>query len=75
MKRQCKKRGAKIYALYKGDQFLDIGTSEYLGKLLNVNPRTIEFYSMPSYIKRAKLKYDNRLIATPIGFEKDNLEV
>ena len=42
------------YALYKGDKFIDIGTKEYLAKLLNVKNETIEFYSSPTYLKRVK---------------------
>ena len=41
-----------IYALYHGDQFIDLGTKEYLAKLLNVKVETILFYSSPTYLKR-----------------------
>ena len=41
-----------IYALYKGDEFIDMGTKDYLAKLLNVKVRTILFYSTPTYLKR-----------------------
>ena len=44
----------KEYALYKGDKFIDLGTLEYLSKKLNVEKRTISFYSKPSYLKRSK---------------------
>lgn len=40
------------YALYKGDKYLYGGTKEELAKYLNVKPRTIDFYSRPSYLKR-----------------------
>ena len=42
------------YALYKGDKFIDIGTKEYLAKLLNVKNETIEFYASPTQLKRVK---------------------
>lgn len=42
----------KMYALYHGDIFIDLGTKEYLAKLLNVKPRTITFYSTPTWLKR-----------------------
>ena len=42
----------KIYALYKGDEFIDIGTKEYLANLLGVTKKTIEFYATPTKIKR-----------------------
>lgn len=41
-----------MYALYHGDIFIDLGTKEYLAKLLNVKPRTITFYSTPTWLKR-----------------------
>lgn len=44
----------KFYALYKGDEVIAIGTLKELGKLLNVSPRTIFFYSTPTYKKRNK---------------------
>lgn len=42
----------KIYALYKGDKFIDIGTKEYLAQLLGVTQKTIEFYAKPVQIRR-----------------------
>ena len=45
----------KEYALYKGDKFIDIGTKEYLAKLLNVRKETIEFYASPTQLKRNKI--------------------
>ncbi len=42
------------YALYKSDEFIDIGTKDYLAKLINVKKETIEFYSTPTYLKRTK---------------------
>lgn len=42
------------YALYKGDKFINIGTKEYLAKLLNVRKETIEFYASPTQLKRNK---------------------
>ncbi len=40
------------YALYHGDKFIDLGTKEYLAKILNVKVRTIEFYLSPTYKRR-----------------------
>lgn len=44
----------KVYALYKGDEFLEIGTYEELAKYLGVSKRTIQFYLSPSNKKRDK---------------------
>ena len=44
----------KEYALYKGDEFIDLGTKEYLAKLINVQPVTIKNMSTPTYRRRAE---------------------
>lgn len=40
------------YALYKGDKFLDIGTAEELADKFDLKPATIEWYSMPTNLRR-----------------------
>lgn len=45
-----------LYALYKGDTFIDIGTKEYLAQKLNINIRSIEFYMSPTYQRRNNYK-------------------
>lgn len=42
------------YAVYRGDQFIDIGTLEELATRLNKKSRTLYFYSTPTYHKRIK---------------------
>ena len=44
----------KIYALYKGEECLGIGTIKELAKELNVKEDTIRFYTTPTYKKRVK---------------------
>ena len=46
----------KIYALYHGDNFIDLGTVDYLAKLLKVTNKTISFYASPTYQKRNNYK-------------------
>lgn len=46
------KKRVKEYALYKDDEFIDLGTIERLAKRLNVKENTIRFYSYPAYQKR-----------------------
>lgn len=46
------KKNMYVYALYKGDHFIDIGTREYLANLIGVTPKTISFYASPAQIKR-----------------------
>lgn len=44
----------KIYAMYKGEECLGIGTLKELAELLNVKYETIAFYLTPTYKKRIK---------------------
>ena len=43
-----------MYALYKGDNILTIGTIRELALYLGVKERTIKFYATPTYQKRNK---------------------
>lgn len=51
------------YALYHGDTFIDLGTKEYLAKLLNVRLETITFYMSKAHRSRTK---DNGYIVIKI---------
>lgn len=41
-----------IYAIYKGDEFLDLGTVEEMAKKFNVRKQTITFWASPANTKR-----------------------
>lgn len=47
---------AGIYALYKGDDLLAIGTYKELAKAMDVEVNTIKIYGRPSYRKRVSEK-------------------
>lgn len=47
---------AKEYAMYHGDEFIAIGTTKELAKLLKVKTRTIQFYRTTAYQKRTSGK-------------------
>jgi len=42
------------YALYKGDNFIDLGSKKHLADVLKVKESTITFYMSPTYRKRSK---------------------
>lgn len=44
----------KEYALYKGEKCLAIGTIQEIAKQMNVQYRTIYFYTIPTYKRRCK---------------------
>ena len=57
------KRGRKVgqcfaeYALYKGEEFLDIGTADALSKKWNISKRSIQWYA---YARKAKTRCNNK---------------
>lgn len=60
------------YALYKGDNFIDLGTKEYLAKLIGVTQKTIGWLASPSARKRRrKGENSNSLICVRIDIDKD----
>lgn len=66
----------KIYALYKGDNYITDGTKEELAKYLNVKVRTIEFYLSPTYAKRGRGINGNRKKVIYLGgWNKCNLKI
>ena len=51
-----------IYALYRGEKFLAIGTKKELAELLGVKVETISFYGTPAYKKRINQAKSRRLV-------------
>ena len=52
----------KIYALYRGEKFIGVGTKRELAELLNVKVETISFYATPAYKKRINQAKSRRLV-------------
>ncbi len=52
----------KIYALYKGDKLLDIGTIDYLAKKFQIKRKTLLFYQTPTQKKRTSEDRGRRLV-------------
>lgn len=44
----------QLFALYKGDELIDVGTARELAERQGVKPSTIGFMASPAYHKRAK---------------------
>lgn len=42
----------EIYALYKGDKFLSVGTIKEIAEELNMNPDTVRYYGSGAYKKK-----------------------
>lgn len=52
----------KIYALYKGEECLAIGTKIQIAYKTGVKLRTIVFYDTPTYKKRSKNSKNRRTL-------------
>uniref|UniRef100_UPI0035A03AB6 hypothetical protein n=1 Tax=Jeotgalibaca porci TaxID=1868793 RepID=UPI0035A03AB6 len=52
----------KIYALYKGEELMSIGTIKEIAKSFGVKPRTVMFYQSPAYTKRTSESKGRRLV-------------
>ena len=52
----------KEYALYKGDELLDMGTLEYLSKKFNIKKKSLLFYQSPTYRKRTRERKGRRSV-------------
>ena len=44
--------GKKRYALYRGDEFVDVGTAEEIAERQGIRPESVKWMSTPSYHKR-----------------------
>lgn len=42
------------YALYRGDEFIDLGTIKEMSKRLHMAEKTLRFYSSPAHFNRIK---------------------
>lgn len=61
-----------IYAIYRGDTFVDVGTAEELSKRMNVTKRTIYYLSGKVYKRRLENRNSrNALIGIVVGKERD----
>lgn len=56
---------AKDFAVYRGDAFEFLGSSQECAKHLGVKRETVYYYSMPSYKKRSSLD-SNALIVIAV---------
>lgn len=64
-----------VYALYKGDELLEIGTAEEIAKKQNTAEDTIRYYGSTAHLrKRRKSKDYNYKILIKIGATDDKLE-
>ncbi len=70
---QRKHRSRMVYALYKGDNFVDMGTAEDLAKAMNVKPKFIKYLASPANLKKIENRNNskNAMITVRVGFENE----
>lgn len=54
-------RTRKIFAVYRGDKFIDVGTREELAKRLHLALPTLMFKASPSYHRRTTYEKSLRM--------------
>ena len=47
-------KSVRVYGLYKGDVFIDVGTADELAERLNIKKETVYFYASNTNKKRNK---------------------
>ena len=57
------------YALYKGDEFIMIGTRRQLAERLGVSEDSVQYYMTPTYKKRRKT--DNCIVVFRLDDESN----
>lgn len=61
----------KEFAIYKGEEFLFIGTAQECAEHLNVKTDTIRYYASPAYLRKLeRRKARNYLIAVRLDDEE-----
>jgi hypothetical protein len=55
-------RKKQIYALYRGDEFINLGTIEELARYEKVKPRSIRYLQTPAYKKKFKEDNNRRVL-------------
>ena len=63
----------EVYAAYKGDEFLTVGTVREIADELNIKVETAKFYSFPAYQKRSE-NNKNRIVLTLIEGDDDDTQ-
>lgn len=63
----------KLFALYKGEEFIDIGTAKELAKKRNVKPDFIRYLSTPANKRRiANRKNNNKTSKALVSVKIDD---
>ena len=56
---KCRKK-MKEYALYKGDEFLSVGTVEEIAKEVGAKPETVMYYGTNAYKRKLAKRKDSK---------------
>ena len=63
-----------IYSIYKGDEFIDVGTKQELTEKYHIKSETFNFYTTKTYHKRVEARKDskNAFVIYKVGVLKRN---
>lgn len=57
------------YALYRGDEFIDIGTSRYLSDKYSISQNVIRWYAYSSSCKKRNIGKKYGMVIIPLGVD------
>ena len=46
----------RIYALYVGDTFIDVGTAKEIAERQGITPKTVQYLSTPAYLRKLETR-------------------
>lgn len=55
------------FAVYRGEEFLAVGTAKELAAQFNVKPKTIKFWSTPAWARRLKKEGSRAKLTVKLG--------
>jgi len=59
------------YAVYKGDEFICVGTIKECARYMDVLPETVRYYTTPAYQRRLAKRKNAQNYITVIKIEED----
>lgn len=54
-----------VLVLYRGDEVVGVGTKEELAEMLDIQPKSVNFYASPANVRRASGR-DDKLVAVRV---------
>lgn len=67
-------RHSTVFAVYKGDDFVSVGTTKEVAEQLGVTTRTVHCMKSPAHHERAKNKTVEAAVAYKVDYEEQTID-